>query len=144
MLGESVAQCDMVMRHWSNEIGAFALSNHRCCQLMPKISRRLFPSVSQSQSSRFLPGDATWWCGVCRMYLLARNSFCVVAMTLGNSYIAGRNFSCKSQILAKHQRAHVGDGGANGIQEGGVCYPAVSGRGTKLSVVVRRRLLMRL
>jgi hypothetical protein len=31
--------------------------------------------------------------------VLAFNSFWVVAMTLGNSCIAGRNFSCKSQML---------------------------------------------
>lgn len=32
---------------------------------------------------------------------LAWSSFCVVAMTLGNSWMAGRNFSCKSQTLTE-------------------------------------------
>lgn len=32
--------------------------------------------------------------------ILACSSFWVVAMTLGNSWMAGRNFSCRSQTLA--------------------------------------------
>jgi hypothetical protein len=36
--------------------------------------------------------------------VLALKSFCVVATTLGNSWMAGRNFSCRSQTLAGHQQ----------------------------------------
>ena len=35
---------------------------------------------------------------------LAFRSFCVVAIILGNSWIAGRNFSCRSQTLSERQQ----------------------------------------
>jgi len=47
----------------------------------------------------------TWSGWGARKHILARSSFCVVAITLENSWMAGRNFSCKSQILELHQPA---------------------------------------
>jgi hypothetical protein len=39
--------------------------------------------------------------------ILALSSFCVVATTLGNSWMAGRNFSCKSQMLGYREHVHM-------------------------------------
>jgi hypothetical protein len=41
----------------------------------------------------------------------ARSSFCVVETTLGNSWIAGRNFSCRSQMLLGWCELGVGEVG---------------------------------
>jgi hypothetical protein len=35
-------------------------------------------------------------------HVLAFSIFCAVAMTFGYSWITGRNFSCKSQMLAEY------------------------------------------
>jgi hypothetical protein len=58
-------------------------------------------------------------------YLLALSSFCVVATTLGNSKMAGLNFSCRSQTLVMISVA-IDAWGEDGIQQGGVRYRAVS------------------
>lgn len=56
-------------------------------------SRRSYSATASNDSAPRSEGN-----------LLALRSFCVVATTLGNSWIAGRNFSCKSQTLGKHQQ----------------------------------------
>jgi hypothetical protein len=63
--------------------------------------------------------------------LLALSSFWVVATTLGNSWIAGRNFSCKSQTLGSISAA-IDGWDENGIQQGGVRYRAVSHGRTRM------------
>lgn len=64
--------------------------------------------------------------------MLAWSSFCAVATTRGNSWMAGRNFSCRSQMLCAVSRGNgTGSGGADGIQQGGVRYPSVSQRRTR-------------
>jgi hypothetical protein len=63
--------------------------------------------------------------------LLALSSFWVVATTLGNSWIAGRNFSCKSQTLGSISTT-IDGWDENGIQQGGVRYRAVSHGRTRM------------
>lgn len=57
----------------------------------------------------------------CMFHVLASSSFCVVAITFGNSWMAGLNLSCKSQILVdmswRIERRLAGF-----VQEGGICY----------------------
>ena len=48
-------------------------------------------------------------------------------MTLGNSYIAGLNFSCRSQILSTHKLPQLEFNRGGIVQKGGIgCYPPVS------------------
>lgn len=81
------------------------------------------PGASSPSSGHVSPRRALF-CVVAKTGMLrmraARSSFCVVAMTLGNSNIAGRNFSCRSQILEKHQRAQLASDGAWHTRERGL------------------------
>jgi hypothetical protein len=63
-------------------------------------------------------------------HILAWSSFWAVATTLGNSWMAGRNFSCRSQMLFA-MSSGTGSWDADGIQQGGVRYPTVSHRRTR-------------
>jgi hypothetical protein len=63
--------------------------------------------------------------GLMMGYVLALSSFWAVATTLGNSWMAGRNFSCKSQMLGSISAAIEG-WDEDGIQQGGVRYRVVS------------------
>lgn len=60
-----------------------------------------------------------------RRDILTFNSFWAVVMTFENSWMAGRNFSCISQILVMRQH-RSGLGVAHGVQECRICCPIVS------------------